>query len=304
MIIHYMKGQIRMENFFTFLDKILPLLSTLLGAYITYYVTVSSKKSELKVTAKTKARDEYWIPCSIAIENLQRRIAELTKNENSLVSFVGEDSCELEASELLKYLQADKRIYFYERTRNMLGLLSDNIQSYENAINDDVQSIIKFFRKQYYNLLEDFSVYKYNNCTDCGISIKKTFPQEIKTALLTHKNIVWFGQVSNVDFMRGDYSVSDTISTDMSYSSEDFYFDVWLQIKEYGRERSSFGLSPEQELGLDVLDYEYNNINKIIPLLNEKAQSKEYQNEYTKIFETLSLLQTEILKNIDEATIL
>ena len=58
-----------MDNLFQFLDKILPLISTLLGAYITYFVTVSSKKSELKVNAQTKARDEYWIPCSIAIKN-------------------------------------------------------------------------------------------------------------------------------------------------------------------------------------------------------------------------------------------
>lgn len=61
-----------MDNLFQFLDKILPLISTLLGAYITYFVTVWVK-SELKVNAQTKARDEYWIPCSIAISNLQKK---------------------------------------------------------------------------------------------------------------------------------------------------------------------------------------------------------------------------------------
>lgn len=64
-----------MDNLFQFLDKILPLISTLLGAYITYFVTVSSKKSELKVNAQTKARDEYWIPCSIAISNLPKYLS-------------------------------------------------------------------------------------------------------------------------------------------------------------------------------------------------------------------------------------
>lgn len=101
-----------MDNLFQFLDKILPLISTLLGAYITYFVTVSSKKSELKVNAQTKARDEYWIPCSIAISNLQKKIVELTKKENCYVTFQGENSCEQELQELLKYLQADKRITF------------------------------------------------------------------------------------------------------------------------------------------------------------------------------------------------
>lgn len=99
-----------MESFFTLIDKILPLLSTLLGAYITYYVTVSSKKSELKVAAQTKARDEYWIPCSVAITTLQEKIIELTKDETCYVSFQGTDSCELETSNLLEYFRADKRL--------------------------------------------------------------------------------------------------------------------------------------------------------------------------------------------------
>ena len=95
-----------MENLYALIDKILPMLSTILGAYITYYVTVSSKKNEAKVNAQIRARDEYWIPCSIAIENLQNKVSELSKNENALVSFTGEKSCESETIQLLKYLQA------------------------------------------------------------------------------------------------------------------------------------------------------------------------------------------------------
>ena len=142
--------------FFTLIDKILPLLSTLLGAFITYYVTVLSKKNEIKVNAQTKARDEYWIPCSMAISNLQKKIAALTKDENCYVSFQGENSCELQTAELLKYLQADKRVFFYERTRNILSLLEKNIQDFENAVDNDVQSLIKDFRKHYYSMLHNF----------------------------------------------------------------------------------------------------------------------------------------------------
>lgn len=52
-----------MDNLLQFIDKVLPLISTILGAYITYFVTVSSKKNELKVNVKTKARDEWdiWV---------------------------------------------------------------------------------------------------------------------------------------------------------------------------------------------------------------------------------------------------
>ena len=39
-------------------------------------------------------------------------------------------------------------------------------------------------------------------------------------------------------------------------------------------------------------------------ILNQAIKTKDYQAEYTKIFETLSLLQSEILNNIDKATIL
>ena len=293
-----------MDNFFTFLDKILPLLSTLLGAFITYYITVLSKKNEIKVNAQTKARDDYWIPCSMAISTLQKKIAELSKDESYYVAFQGENSCELEAAELLKYLQADKRVFFYERTRNIISILEKNIQDYENAVDSDVQSLINDFRKNYYAMLHNFSVYINNNCTDCAITIKKTLPQEIKAALLAHKSIVWYGQVVNVDFIRGDYDVSNTFSTNMSYFSDDFYFDVWYQIKEGYKQRNELGLDPEQQLGLDVLDFEDENISKFTDVLNQSIKTKNYQTEYSKIFETLSLLQSEILSNIDKATIL
>jgi len=205
---------------------------------------------------------------------------------------------------LLKYLQADKRIFFYERTRNILNLLEKNIQDYENAVNNDVQSLIKDFHKYYYTMLHNFSVYTNNNCTDCVIITQKTLPQEIKSALLTHKGIVWYGQAVNVNFIRGNYELSNTFSTDMSYFSEDFYYDVWYQIKKGYKQRDEFHLNPEQPLGLDVLDFENENFSKFANILNHSIKTKSYQTEYTKIFETLDLLQSEILNNIDEVTIL
>ncbi len=293
-----------MDSLVKFFDKILPLVSTLLGAYITYFVTVSSKKSELKLKAQTKARDEYWIPFSIAISNLQKKIMELTRKENCYVSFNGENSCERELYELLKYLQADKRIYFYEKTRNILKLLSEYIEIYERTINNDIQSIINIFHDQYYKMVKDFPVYKNNNCTDCGICIRPTFRKEIKEALLAHKNIRWFGQVFGVDFIIGEDPLVNVISTDMKYFSEDLYYEVWLKIKEDGRQREEYELSPEQELALSILDYEYENLNKFISPLINFIENIDYQDKYMLIFETLSLLQSEIFKNIDDVTIL
>ena len=43
-----------MEHIYVLIDKILPLLSTLLGASITYYVTVLSKKMKLRLMHKLK----------------------------------------------------------------------------------------------------------------------------------------------------------------------------------------------------------------------------------------------------------
>lgn len=293
-----------MEHIFTFIDKILPLLSTLLGACITYYVTVLSKRNELKIKAQTEARDKYWIPCSLAISNLQYKINELNKTNDCYLSFYGKNSCESEITELLKYLQADKRVFFYERTRNLLELLNKNISDYETAIDSDIHSLISDFRKHYYTMLKDFSVYKINNCTDCSITIKKELAQEIKEALLTHKSIVWYGQIINVDFIRGDYNHSNSFSTNMSYSDEDFYFDVWCQINEGYKQRQEFCLEPDQELGLDILDYEYEHFSKYAHELNQTIKNKNYQNLYTQIFETLDLLQTELLSNIDQTIVL
>lgn len=44
-------------------------------------------------------------------------------------------------------------------------------------------------------MIKEFSVYKNNNCTDCEIAIRTTFPQEIKEGILTQKryNMVWTG---------------------------------------------------------------------------------------------------------------
>ena len=43
-----------------------------------------------------------------------------------------------------------------------MTLLSESIENYERAINDDVQTIINIFREQYCTMIENFSVYKNN----------------------------------------------------------------------------------------------------------------------------------------------
>lgn len=63
-------------------------------------------------------------------------------------------------------------------------------------------------------------------------------------------------------------------------------------------------MSPEQKLGLDVLDYEYENIMKFIKPIIEFIKEADYQDKYTEIYEMLSWLQNEIYRNIDDATIL
>ena len=263
-----------------------------------------AKKNEAKVNAQIRARDEYWIPCSIAIENLQNKVSELSKNENTLVSFTGEKSCESETTELLKYLQANNRIYFYERTRNILKLLEDTINNYENQINSDISAIIDIFCKQYSSMIESFPMYKINNCIDCDITTKKSLFEEIKTVLLTHRQIIWYGQIAHIVFFMGDQPYSSSFTSDMSYSSEKDIFDIWCEINEYGNSKDSFGLSPEQEIGLEVINFEYEHLANICDILNHEIETKDYQSLYVRIFEILSLLQEEILKNIDEATIL
>lgn len=183
-----------------------------------------------------------------------------------------------------------------------MTLLSESIENYERAINDDVQSIINIFREQYCTMIENFSVYKNNNCTDCGISIRKIFTQEIKEAILTHKDIRWFRQVQEIIFIRGDYS--NIFFADMTCFSGDFYYEIWSEIKKYIGKSESSRLSPEQELGLDVLDYEHENFSRFTGPLIEFIKEIDYQSKYITICETLSLLQNEIFKNIDDVTIL
>lgn len=294
-----------MEIFLDILDKIIPLLSTLLGALITYFVATSTKKNEIKLNSKIKARDEYWIPCSKTILDLEDKISLLTKKDY-LVTFSGtHNSCEAQTLALLRYLNADKRIYFYKHTRKLLQSVANNIQTYENRINNDIETIIDEFRKQYYLMINNSSIYQNNNCTDCGISISTRLPDNIKDALCQHQKMDWRGYVTSINFFRGNPEYSNSFSAELYCKYDtDFFYDIWLHIQRGYNTRDEFGLSPEQQFGLDILDYENNHIQTLSKILNQIIMEKDYHIEYLKVFESLSLLQDELYKNIDSATIL
>lgn len=158
----------------------------------------------------------------------------------------------------------------YESVRNVLTLLNDKIEIYEKV-------------------------------SECSITTGLNFYQSIKEGLLIGKEIIWLGQVYHIEFNRDDYNLIDT---EMSYGSEDIYYDVWLEIEWYGRKIAEFRLSPQQEFALDILDYEYENFGQFIDSLVEFLKGVNYQKEYTDIFDTLSCLQDNVLKIIGDVTIL
>lgn len=294
-----------MDFFLDILDKIIPLISTLLGALITYFVATSTKKEEIKLNSKIRARDEYWIPCSKAILDLKDKISLLAKNNNYVTFSNIHNSCEPQTTALLRYLDADKRIYFYKRTRELLQSVSTNIQTYENRINNDIESIIDIFCNQYYMMISNSSIYQNNNCSDCVITISKNLPDNIRTALCQHQKIDWRGHVASVIFFRGKPDYSSSFSAEFYCNDEtDFFYDIWCRIHEGYNTRDDFGLSSEQNLGLDILDYENKHIKTLSQTLYKTIIEKDYHVEYLKIFESLSLLQDELYKNIDSATIL
>lgn len=127
------------------------------------------------------------------------------------------------------------------------------------------------------------------------------FSSKYKKGLLIGKNIIWLGQAYHIEFNRDDYNLIDT---EMSYGSEDIYYDVWLEIEWYRRKIAEFRLSPQQKFALDILDYEYENFGQFIDSLVEFIKGVNYQKEYTDIFDTLSCLQDKVLKIIDDVTIL
>ena len=69
-------------------------------------------------------------------------------------------------------------------------------------------------------MIESFPMYKINNCIDCAITTKKSLFEEIKTVLLTHRQIIWYGQIAHIVFFMGDPPYSNSFTSDMSYSSE------------------------------------------------------------------------------------
>lgn len=49
-------------------------------------------------------------------------------------------------------------------------------------------------------MIESFPMYKINNCIDYAITTKKSLFEEIKTVLLTHRQIIWYGQIAHIVF--------------------------------------------------------------------------------------------------------
>lgn len=294
------------NNIFNFVDKILPLVSTMLGAFITYYVTIFSKKNEMKISMKIEARDSYWIPCVLALEKLEEKIAELKGNENNYVSFYGKNSCETQMRQLLNYCKADKRIFFNKKTRKILDELQDSVDTYENTLDNNCHSLLQKFEIWYNELLCSSDLYIQNKCIDCNITFKKDLYKEIRLALLTrNKKIMWRGQVTNVVFII-DADSGNVLMADMTCYFGDLYNDVWCPIKVGNQKIEEFEetLTPENKLGLNVLDYEGERINEFEKNVNEKIKNINYEYEYKKILGKLKLLKREILKDIDSITML
>ena len=289
-----------MEKLYELIEKMIPVFSTCIGAAITYYFNVAVKKNELKMNAQAGKRDKYLVPCSVALENLQLKVSELSETD-CYVRFKGKKSCEKEFLELIKYQQADKRIYFRKNIRNLLTNLVKQVEIYEHQVNNIVGYILEEYRVKYCSMLENFPLYKKKNYMRCSITMKKTFKEEIKKALLEHKKVRWFGQITCIKFIKGVYPHIEMLTIDMTWPKGDLYYDVWLPIKDYGNRKEDFSLSPNQELALDILDYECSNLDKyIFPFVYLVDELVTFENEYVPIFEIMSILKTELENNIDE----
>ena len=70
-----------MEKLYELIEKMIPVFSTCIGAAITYYFNVAVKKNELKMNAQVGKRDKYLVPCSVALENLQLKVSELSETD-------------------------------------------------------------------------------------------------------------------------------------------------------------------------------------------------------------------------------
>ena len=291
-----------MDNIVILIDKILPLLSTLLGGFITYFITKASAKNELRLKFQIEARDKYWIPCSIAIENLYHKIEELQKDENSYISFRGDNSCEKEFSEIIKYLKANKRIFFYEKTKDLLISLEKDVEYYEDTIDNDVQYLSKKYEEQYKSIFTEFDFFVKNRCIDIEIKLNKSFAREIKNALLHQKAVIWMGKVESIDFYReDDLELGPFFVINMTEPFGKWYYKKWDEKQEGFLSQEDLELLAQIEgcNCFDVLDFENKHKNEIKNYMNKKMEQKDYHDIYIKIFEDLLVLKQEIFKNID-----
>lgn len=294
-----------MENFWTLLDKILPLLSTLLGAGITYFVTVLSKKRDVRDQTRTKARDEYWVPLCRDTESLQRLIQKSTKNDGDMISFFENESCNEKLELIRAYQDPGIRSNFFSLTRGMLDDFLNSVQDYEKELENSTKKIADNFTGLYKTMLEKSQIFKNNACVSSEIFLKREFFDAVKAYMLTGSKVYLMGNVKSVWFYRNDCWDSFTASLSMRDDNVDFLTDVWCAVHDLGRKVEEFHLTEEQELGLEILEYENENIDEYIEgKIYEGVDKEKFQEKYLTVIETLTQLHDELIKNIDEHTIL
>ena len=299
------KVGLMMEKFWTLLDKILPLLSTLLGAGITYFVTVLSKKRDIRDQTRTKARDEYWVPLCRDTESLQCLIQNFTKKDGDMISFFDIENCTEQLQSIKAYQDPGVRSNFFDLTRGILDDFLNNVQEYEKELDDSIKKISDDFTDLYEGMLKCSHIFQRNGCVSSAILLKKEFADEVKEYLLIGKKLYLMGNVKDIWFYRNDFWDSFNAKLSMYDDETDFCTDVWCAIHDLGRKPEDFNLTEEQKLGLEILDYEYEKIDESIgEKIFEGVDQDGLRAKYLTVIESLNQLHDELIKNIDEHTIL
>lgn len=283
-----------------FIKAITPLLSVMIGGFITYFVTALSKNNELSLKAKIDARDRVWIPLCITLENVFDNIQNETKDIGDFVAFSNDGAFKNEVTELFKYLKAENRLLLCKRTRSILEDCQLLINNYENEIEKHVKNTEFRFRQLYSEMMEKHPIYIKNHCMDLRIATSKELKNKIRKCIISSYEIKCFGMVTSLTFVIND-DEENYRTIDVSLS-EKFYHDIWSPLQSGYVGEDELDITHDDDLSIEVADFEDEHIYNIDRKINALAKACSLCDMYNCIFENLTELRKEVYKNIDSIT--
>lgn len=258
-----------------FFNNILPLISTALGAAISYYGTRGLEKQKFKMEFQRNNLEKILIPYCTCLEKIKlpRRIA-IRKSSDIFNEFLKNLYAPKE------YLNASKRVYISKNSIQFLGEYVETLKDFDMNIESNRINFLQEYKGHIKDVLSKFESINLNY-DDILIKFKEGTEDKIKMKII--------GAIPN-------FEILVYISNMTFISIEGNSFDVLWEIDIDDTDENNHSMS-------DILvKYLHCNIdNEEVSSLFEKYSMEKL---IKKLLKQVELMKKQVIKEIDEITII